>query len=160
MWSQVGLMEKFQGLYSLQMLKGSKGLKDLHQFRKNLWAQDRAQPRRQRAESRPWNSHGLSIQPHRRQAHLRPYLLPALLVGPQSFLLQADFTKPTQEACWVPSWGLPSLHHCVGSQASLLPLSTYTLLPPWPGEMVPRCWPEDPPPALRKTTYTFSIAIS
>ena len=70
-------LEKLQGLYSLQMLKGSKGLEDLHQFRKNLWAQDRAQPKRQIAESRPWNSHGPAIRPHRRQAHLRPYPLPA-----------------------------------------------------------------------------------
>lgn len=42
--------------YSLQMLKGRKGLKDPHQSGESLGAQDRAQPRRQRAEIRPQNS--------------------------------------------------------------------------------------------------------
>lgn len=39
--------------YSLQMLKGGKGLEDPHQFGKSLGARDGAQPRRQRTEVTP-----------------------------------------------------------------------------------------------------------
>lgn len=136
------------------MLKGGKGLEDPHQFRESLAAQDRAQPRRQRAEVRPWNSHGPSILPSwggdraRSEAYLRPPPLPCSPVPYLPSPLPGGTPNPfffgqiSQSPFKWPAGGSPAFMSEWGSQFSLLPTPTCTLLLLWPGKAVPKCWPE------------------
>lgn len=147
-WSKPDRAGRGQGLYSLQMLKGGKGLKDPHQPGESLGAQDGAQPGRQRAERGPEWSRPLDSTPgHRRQAHLRaprwprlPGALPPPPGGTPILSAQGTFHKaPPRRPAGLPAGGSPGFIFERTSQGALLSTSTRTLLPPWHGAMVPKC---------------------
>lgn len=135
--------------------EGSKGLEDLHQFRKNLWAQDRAQPKRQeqvKTLKRPWPP---LFDPQKAGP---PETLPPSPAPPgETPVLSTSgrFHKTHSRGLLGSQLGAPQPSSHGGSQVSTLPLSMCTHIPPWPGEMVPKCWPEDPPPALKDILHIF-----